>query len=131
VDGTDIEAVYSSAGIAIEHIRNGTGPSFLRAFCPRMEGHYLGDPVRRANVIELSVPLTKAFVIQPGASIAERTSSLAKLLTMVGKAAAEKQAHNDPVAKARRKLAAQGADITAIEKDVKVEIKQAVESALM
>jgi len=131
VDGTDIEAVYNSAGIAVEHIRNGNGPSFLRAMCPRMEGHYLGDPLRRANMMELISPLTKAFMTQPGAAVAERTRSLGMLITAVGKAAAEKQVRNDPLVKARRKLITQKIDISAIEKDVETEIKQALAAALL
>jgi pyruvate dehydrogenase E1 component alpha subunit len=132
VDGTDIEAVYTSAGDAVDRIRNGRGPSFLRAFCPRMQGHYLGDPLRRANMMELTIPLTKAFTAQPGASVAERSGSLGMLLTLVGKATVEKQlTRNDPIARARHKLKAQKIDISAIDKEVEMEIKQALESALL
>lgn len=131
VDGTDIEAVYTVSGSAVDHIRNGKGPSFLRATCPRMEGHYLGDPLRRADVMELSVPLTKAFISQPGAPVAERTVSIGKLLGLVGKAAAEKQTFNDPVANARRKLNSRKIDTSAIESGVETEIKQALDAALL
>ncbi|MCX6007930.1 MAG: thiamine pyrophosphate-dependent dehydrogenase E1 component subunit alpha [Chloroflexi bacterium] len=132
VDGTDIEAVYTSAGNAVDRIRNGRGPSFLRAFCPRMQGHYLGDPLRRANMMELTIPLTKAFTTQPGAPVAERSGSLGMLLTLVGKATVEKQlTRNDPITRARNKLKAQKIDISAIDKEVEKEIKQALESALL
>lgn len=131
VDGTDIEAVHVVAGKAIERIRNGRGPSFLRALCPRMEGHFLGDPLRNANIMELTVPLTKAFTTQPGAPVAERSRSLGMLLSLVGKATVEKQlTRNDPIARARHKLKAQKIDISAIDKEVETEIKQALESAL-
>ncbi len=130
VDGTDVEAVYAAAGIAIDRIRNGQGPSFLRAFCPRMEGHYLGDPLRRANLLELTPTLSKAYLAQPGANVIERTKSMGTLLTLVARAALEKQVPNDPINKARNRLKAAKIDIPAIEKDVEMEIKQAVDSAL-
>jgi pyruvate dehydrogenase E1 component alpha subunit len=132
VDGTDVEAVYTAAGKAVERIRNGRGPSFLRALCPRMEGHFLGDPLRNANIMELTIPLTKAFATQPGAPVFERSGSLGTLLTLVGKATVEKQlTRNDPITRARNKLKAQKTDISAIDKEVEKEIKQALESALL
>ena len=130
VDGTDIEAVFKAAGIAVENIRNDRGPSFLRAFCPRGEGHYLGDPLRRANVVELSPSLTKSFLSQGGALVPERTMSMARLLSLVARAAFEKQMRHDPIIKTVHRLKSCKIDTSDIKKDVELEIKQAVESAL-
>lgn len=43
VDGTDVEAVASAFGAAVEHARERRGPSLLEATCYRFRGHYEGD----------------------------------------------------------------------------------------
>jgi pyruvate dehydrogenase E1 component alpha subunit len=132
VDGSDVEAVYTTAGPMIERARDGDGPSFLLARCPRLEGHYLGDPLRRANMVDLAGPLMTAFTAQPGASMAERAYSLGTLLSLVGKTAVEKNwRRHDPVDKARRKLQSQKADIEALEKEVDEEIRLALGTAII
>jgi pyruvate dehydrogenase E1 component alpha subunit len=131
VDGSDVEAVYTTAGGMIERARDGDGPSFLLACCPRLEGHYLGDPLRRANMLELAGPLMAAFVAQPGASVAERAYSLGTLLSLVGKTTVDKNwRRHDPVVKARRKLQSQKSTLDILEKEVEAEIRLALETAL-
>lgn len=44
VDGTDVFAVYTAAGEAIERARSGGGPTMLHIHVPRYYGHYSGDP---------------------------------------------------------------------------------------
>jgi TPP-dependent pyruvate/acetoin dehydrogenase alpha subunit len=44
VDGTDVFAVYSAAGEAVERARAGGGPTMLHVHVPRYYGHYSGDP---------------------------------------------------------------------------------------
>jgi pyruvate dehydrogenase E1 component alpha subunit len=44
VDGQDVEAVYRTAGRALDHARSGKGPVFLLAETYRLVGHYVGDP---------------------------------------------------------------------------------------
>lgn len=41
IDGTDVEAVWNAAGQGVDRARNGNGPTFLLAHCPRLEGHFL------------------------------------------------------------------------------------------
>lgn len=131
VDGSDVEAVYTSAGRLIGRARDGDGPSFLLARCPRMEGHFLGDPLRRANMAELSGPLMAAFAAQPGAPVAERAYALGTLLSMVGKTTVEKNwPRHDPIYMARRKLQPLNTSLNILEKEVEAEIRQAVETAL-
>ena len=43
VDGKDVVEVYTAAKEAIEHARNGEGPSFLECVTYRNYGHYVGD----------------------------------------------------------------------------------------
>jgi len=131
VDGSDVEAVYSAAGGMIERARDGDGPSFLLAHCPRLEGHYLGDPLRRANMLELAGPLMTAFIAQPGASATGRAYSLGTLLSLVGKTALDKNwRRHDPVDKARRKLQLQNIDLDALEKEIEAEIRLALGAAM-
>ncbi|ACC76449.1 thiamine pyrophosphate-dependent dehydrogenase E1 component subunit alpha [Paraburkholderia caribensis] len=52
VDGTDLFAVYDSAGAAIERARTGGGPSLLHIHVPRYYGHYSGDPDNYRTVEE-------------------------------------------------------------------------------
>jgi len=132
VDGSDVEAVSSTAGGMIERARDGDGPSFLLAHCPRLEGHYLGDPLRRANMLELAGPLMTAFIAQPGAPVAERAYSLGTLLSLVGKTTVDKNwRRHDPVDKARRKLQSQKAGLDTLEKEVEAEIRLALEMAIL
>jgi pyruvate dehydrogenase E1 component alpha subunit len=44
VDGQDIFAVMEAAICAIDHARQGGGPSLLHARTYRFEGHYFGEP---------------------------------------------------------------------------------------
>ena len=131
VDGSDVEAVYSSAGRMIGRARDGDGPSFILARCPRLEGHFLGDPLRNADMMALAGPLMTAFAAQPGAGIAERAYSLGTLLSLVGKSTLEKNwPRHDPVDRARRKLRSQNTSLDALEKEVAAEIALALETAL-
>jgi len=44
VDGTDFFAVFDAVGEAVEHARNGHGPSAIEAKALRFFGHFEGDP---------------------------------------------------------------------------------------
>lgn len=43
IDGTDVFAVYETAGEAIARARSGGGPSLLHVLVPRYYGHFSGD----------------------------------------------------------------------------------------
>ncbi len=43
-DGQDVEEVYTVAGRALKHAREGKGPVFLLCETYRLVGHYIGDP---------------------------------------------------------------------------------------
>ena len=47
VNGRDVRAVHKAAARLIERARRGKGPAFLLASCPRLDGHFLGDPLIR------------------------------------------------------------------------------------
>jgi pyruvate dehydrogenase E1 component alpha subunit len=58
IDGNDVEAVWTSAGIAIERARKGEGPSFIEAKTYRLRGHleaedgFLQAPYRSEEEID-------------------------------------------------------------------------------
>ena len=44
LDGQDVEAVFTVASQATDHIRAGGDPVFIEALTYRFEGHYFGEP---------------------------------------------------------------------------------------
>lgn len=72
VNGLRAEKVCAVAAGAFERARKGAGPSFIRARCAHLEGHFLGDPLLRVfkdpagQVKEISLPLMRAAVARGG-----------------------------------------------------------------
>jgi pyruvate dehydrogenase E1 component alpha subunit len=129
VDGTDVEACWLAARPAIERAREGGGPSFLMARCPRLEGHYLGDPMIRTDMMKTAGPLMGALAAPNGAPMNERIRSLGNLLSAIGTVrVGEKLARRDPLDKARQRLKPGQAE--EVEKEVGLEIRKALEAAL-
>lgn len=129
VDGSDVEAVWQAANRAVVTARDGGGPSFLLARCPRIEGHYLGDPLIRTDVMKLTGPLMNALSASKGAPVGERIRSLGTLLSALGTVrVGEKIARHDPLDRARKKL--QPREAQQIEKEVAIEIRQVLEAVL-
>jgi hypothetical protein len=128
LNGADVQNCWTVAGRAIGQAREGRGPVFLLADCPRMEGHFLGDPLIRWDVIKISGPLMGALLAQPGASLGERLHSMGVLLTALGSARVSDGAlRRDPLDAARGKLKRSEAE--EIEKEVGLEIENVVEAA--
>jgi pyruvate dehydrogenase E1 component alpha subunit len=59
VDGNDPIAMYNAAREAIEHARNGEGPTLLEAKTFRFMGHYFGDTAPYIPKEELSAAMAK------------------------------------------------------------------------
>ncbi len=127
VDGADVEAAWEAARQAVARAREGGGPTFLLAHCPRLEGHYLGDPLIRTDMMKLAGPLTNALFAAKGAPLGERIHSLGTLLTALGSVRiGEKIVRRDPIDVARRKLKPQQAE--EIGKEVAIEINNVLEA---
>lgn len=135
-DGTDVAAVYQAAGGLIERLREGKGPGFLYVECPRMDGHFLGDPLIRAArepLVEgremFGGVVDGAFAL--GGGLVARTAGLAKLIGVLVKARAEPRhgGRRDPVEIARRKLEKAGEDYAPIDAEARREVARAVEIA--
>ena len=126
-DGADVEDCWQAALTAVQRAREGGGPTFLLARCPRLEGHYLGDPLIRTDIMSLAGPLMNALLAPKGAPLGERFHSLGTLLTALGTVRiGEKISRRDPLDIARRKLKAQQAE--EIEREVALEIRQVLEA---
>ncbi|MBC7252790.1 MAG: thiamine pyrophosphate-dependent dehydrogenase E1 component subunit alpha [Actinobacteria bacterium] len=90
VDGTRVERVWATAGKAVGRARAGRGPGFILASCPRMEGHFLGDPMLRVfrepvrQTLEIGPPLARALLSRPLAALPARALHMG----IIGKALA-------------------------------------------
>ncbi|MGQ9535835.1 MAG: thiamine pyrophosphate-dependent dehydrogenase E1 component subunit alpha [Actinomycetota bacterium] len=135
VDGTRVEKVWAAARKAVARARSGRGPSFILATCPRMEGHFLGDPMLRLfrqpvrQALEIGPPLVRALLSKPLAALPARALHLGmigKALTILGieKYALEK----DPLRRAAALLPAE--DRSRIEEEASREVEEAARAAL-
>jgi pyruvate dehydrogenase E1 component alpha subunit len=129
VDGTDVYVVWDAARQGMAKARKGNGPSFLLAHCPRLEGHFLGDPLLRMfrqpiqQVKELTGPLLHSLPARKGASVRERFSSLGAIMSLIGKTAGEQYwKRNDPVEKLRKQLKGDKSRMAELEREVEGEI---------
>jgi len=137
-DGRDVTAAWEACRVAVERARSGQGPSFLRLRCVHLEGHFLGfqlirmlrDPL--GEMPGIGIPLTGAFLRGGGASLRERLGGVRVVLGAVLATLADPRqgAGNDPVRRARRLLQANKARLQELERRVREEINQALESAL-
>jgi pyruvate dehydrogenase E1 component alpha subunit len=138
VDGTDVLEVHKSAGSVIEKTRKGKGPAFLYATCPRLDGHFLGDPLLRQAHDPMGEEgrgtLTRVFrsAKSSGTGLASRAGSMARMAVVMSKArrAPEREGRQDPLRKARQVLRKQADYLDRIEREVSAEIEHAVETAL-
>jgi pyruvate dehydrogenase E1 component alpha subunit len=135
VDGTRVERVWAAAGKAVSRARSGRGPSFILASCPRMEGHFLGDPMLRVfrdpvrQTLEIGPPLARALLSRPLAAVPARMLHLGfigKALTILGieKYVLEK----DPLRRAAALLSEE--QRLRIEEEIGREVEEAEKSAL-
>lgn len=110
VDGTDVDAVWAAAAPAVARARRGKGPSFLLAHCSHLEGHFLGDPLRRVirkpveQVKQMAGPMLRSATQPKGASLPRRAASLGAVTSLLGKSAARELWRRDPVERTRRLL---------------------------
>ena len=136
-NGIDIEDVWNVAGEGISLARNGNGPAFIMATCPRLEGHFLGDAIVRIlrkpsrEIGEMAGPLMSAIFGFDGASVTKRTSALAELISSIRAVAkSQRRRHNDPVELTRKKLKVDEDRLNKLENEIEKEIQQIVEIAL-
>ncbi len=137
VDGWKVDEVWRVASEGIGRARRGGGPSFIRAACIHLEGHFLGDHLVRiarqpaAELAEMSGPLLRSSVSAKGASIKGRVVSLLSIVGLIGKSFRERASGSkDPIAHTRRVLRSDSARLENLEKRVAEDVQQVVERAL-
>lgn len=131
VDGTDVEAVWHAARGGVERARSGDGPTFLLAHCPRLEGHFLGDPTPQLKFGGRTGPLLRSLSKREGASVGERITGLGHVFSWLGQIALEHRwKHRDPIDRIRRRLKTKEPHLTEIEQEIEDEVRQAVKLAL-
>ena len=139
VDGTDVVEVHERAGDLVGHVRHGRGPAFLYATCPRLDGHFLGDPL-----VEQSRHLTgdatrrtlggviSAALKADGGGAGARVTSMARMMGTMARAriGPSRDGRGDPMHAATRAMASRAEERQRIDAEVEREIAAAVEAAL-
>jgi acetoin:2,6-dichlorophenolindophenol oxidoreductase subunit alpha len=138
-DGTDVEAVHATAGALIARCRQGKGPAFLYTTCPRLDGHFLGDPLLEqarhptGSAAKRTVRRVVSAVLQSGGGgPVARAASVAKMVGTLARARAGtlRQGRNDPMRVAERAMQSMADERSRIDAEVEREIAAAVQASL-
>ena len=138
VDGRDVRAVHKAAAKQIERARRGKGPSFLLATCPRLDGHFLGDPLIRmakkpiAEGREVFGSVLSSVVSRGGGGLADRAGGMTQMMSVLAKArgGATRQGRGDPIVAVHKTMKKHEAERDRIDMEVAAEIDAAVAEAL-
>jgi TPP-dependent pyruvate/acetoin dehydrogenase alpha subunit len=137
VDGLDGPSIDSAAARAFRRARRGQGPSFIRARCSRLDGHFLGDPmVRTAHQpmkegAEVLRKIMAAAIKSGGGSLTERAGSVLSMTRLLVKVRDNRRGgRNDPLVRTRQVLRRRhGTEVSAIEEEVRAEVRTALTQA--
>jgi TPP-dependent pyruvate/acetoin dehydrogenase alpha subunit len=137
VDGRDVGEVWEACRTALERARSAEGPTFLRARCEHLEGHFLGFQLLRivrdplTALPEIAVPLTHSFLRPAGATLRERVAGLRAVLAGVLSTLRDprRDTASDPVRRARNALLSDLTRLQALEEQIGQEISQLLASA--
>ncbi|MBW2529321.1 MAG: thiamine pyrophosphate-dependent dehydrogenase E1 component subunit alpha [Deltaproteobacteria bacterium] len=137
-EGTDVSAVHAAAGTLVEQTRAGRGPALLYAKCPRLDGHFLGDPLLRQVLDPLGEEgrETLAGVLraatEAGGGLVSRFRGVSRMVGVMAKARVGPQrgGRQDPLRIVRRAMHKHRPERDAIDREVSTEINEAVAAAL-
>lgn len=111
VDGADASAVHDVTGTLLGYAREGRGPGFVLADCPRLDGHFLGDPLVRVarhpvgEGREVFGEALRGATSARGGRVGARVGSLTRMLSLLRVAREERrEVRDDPIVRARRGL---------------------------
>ena len=137
IDGSNVTTVWEATQPAIDRARQGNGPSFMLMHCFRPEGHFLGDPLVNIarqpvkGIAPLVGPLVKSVTKVKGSSLKERSESLLGVISNIGQTMKnQSDIQQDPLRRAREKLASDPTKLQHIEKETSEAILLSVETAL-
>lgn len=138
VDGLDVKALDAVAAKTVTRARRGQGPSFIRARCSRLDGHFLSDPMVKTakqpmrEGAEVLRKVMAAAIKSGGGSLTERAGSLISMTRLLVKVRDNRRGgRNDPLVRARRALQRRhGPELSAIEERVRAEVREALSRAM-
>jgi TPP-dependent pyruvate/acetoin dehydrogenase alpha subunit len=130
VDGLDVEQVWAAAQQAIGRARAGKGPTFLRARCVHLEGHFLGLPLIRITrnplreLPGLAGPLIRSLLRPGGGSLRERLAGVRIVLSAIRATWRDPRRYstNDPVLRVRAALESSPARLKELDSHIEAEI---------
>jgi pyruvate dehydrogenase E1 component alpha subunit len=137
VDGTDVERVHEVAGVLLDRCRRGKGPAFLRASCPRIDGHFLGDPLldQSRHLTSDATKETLGRVMSAawrtgGGDALSRASSMASMMKTMAQArmGTQRDSRQDPLRKAIRSMASMPEERDQIDREVQAEMAAVLEA---
>lgn len=139
-DGTDVEAVHAESGALIDDLRAARRPrpAFLHCPCPRLDGHFLGDPLIRASRRphedgRAFIGDVVASLGQEGGGWLDRTRGVLRLAGVMARArmGADRESARDPIRRARDAMRDQAEIRDRIDAEVGSEIAAALDAALV
>ena len=138
VDGTNVAAVYKTSGKLLDRARRGKGPAFILAKCPRLDGHFLGDPLIRMSrqpIAEGKGTFSKVIssaVSRGGGGLRDRAGGMTRMMSVMAKArrGSTRGGKGDPMTIVQKALKKFPDDLRQIDAEVAAEIDSAVAEAL-
>jgi TPP-dependent pyruvate/acetoin dehydrogenase alpha subunit len=136
VDGRLVQDVWHAAQVGLSRAHEGGGPSFLRARCVHLDGHFLGDTVLKAGrhplkeMTRLAGPMLRSATRLKGASVRERVVNLLSIATLGRAYLDENSPADDPLGRARPLLEGNPTRLRELESAVTEEMRIAVDRAL-
>jgi pyruvate dehydrogenase E1 component alpha subunit len=139
VDGTDVEEVHGAARHLIERCRKGKGPVFIRATCPRIYGHLLGDPLleQSRHAVGKAARQTIGRILSAatervGGGPIDRAKSAVGIVKTMARARFDTKidSAHDPMTVIRRAMTPAADEIRGIDREVGEEVAAAVSEAL-
>jgi len=139
VDGTDVAAVHEAAGGLIGRVRKGRGPGFLLAACPRLDGHFLGDPMLEqarhltGGAARKTLGRVVSAAVRPsGSGPLARAGGVLSMMGTLSRArrGTARGDRDDPLRVARRAFRGRDDERARIDDEVEREIAQAVAEAV-
>jgi len=138
VDGRDVRAVHGAAAKLVDRARRGKGPGFLLATCPRLDGHFLGDPLIRmarrpiAEGKDTFAKVISSATSRGGGGLKDRAGGMTRMMSVMARArlGPTRGRRGDPMLGAHNAMKKHEAERDRIDAEVAAEIKTAVEAAL-
>jgi len=133
-----LRAVHNAAAKHVDAARRGKGPCFLLATCPRLDGHFLGDPLirmARKPLAEGKDTFTKviaAAMSRGGGGVKDRAGGMTRMMSVMARArrGPTRERRGDPILAARKAMKKHKTERDRIDAEVAAEIEAAVEAAL-